>query len=122
MDWIARCASSHGKHVRLRWINAAHAELVQKPIMDRSQKYQSVDSSPDHVSNMAAMTARIGVSTVPAAWPHGVSQLAQAIEACQRCDTAVVCVDWLRRAPSSFDLPPAFCPNQATLKAVKIGK
>jgi hypothetical protein len=106
----------------LRWINAAHAELVQKPIMDRSQKYQSVDSSPDHVSNMAAMTARIGVSTVPAAWPQGVSQLAQAIEACQRCDTAVVCTDWLRRAPSSFDLPPAFCPNRTIFKAVKPGK
>ena len=75
--------------------------------------------SPDHVSNMAAMTGRIGLSTVPAAWPRGVSHLAQAIEACQRCDTAVVCTDWLRRAPSAFDLPPEFFPNQATFKSAK---
>ena len=122
MGWIARCASLRGKHVLLRWINAAHAELAQKAIMDRSQKHQSVDSSPDHVPNMAAMTARVGISTVPAAWPHGVSQLAQAIEACQRCDTAVVCTDWLRRAPNSFDLPPAFCPNKTTFRSVKDSK
>jgi hypothetical protein len=98
---------------------------TKKPTMDRSPKYQPADLpkvSPDHVSNMAAMTARIGISTVPAAWPHGLSQLAQAIEACQRCDPAAVCTDWLRPAPNSFDLPPAFCPNEATFKAVKTGK
>jgi hypothetical protein len=93
--------------------------------MHRFSKYEAADPpkpSPDHVSNMAAMTVRIGVSTVPAAWPHGVSQLAQAIDACQRCDTATVCTDWLRRAPGAFDLPPAFCPNGTIFKAVKTRK
>ena len=94
----------------------------KKPNMHRFSKFQAGEPpkvSPDHVSNMAAMTGRIGLSTVPAAWPRGVSHLAQAIEACQRCDTAVVCTDWLRRAPNTFDLPPAFCPNQTTFKSVK---
>ena len=93
--------------------------------MQRVSKYQAAGSpkvSRDHVSNMAAMTARIGISTVPAAWPQGVSQLARAIDACQRCDTATVCTDWLRRAPDSIDLPPEFCPNAATFKATKAGQ
>jgi hypothetical protein len=93
--------------------------------MQRFSKYQAADPprvSPDHVSNMAAMTTRIGVSTVPAAWPQGVSQLARAIEACQRCDTAAVCTDWLTRAPASFDVPPVFCPNRAIFKTAKTGQ
>ncbi len=93
--------------------------------MHRFSKYQAADSpraNRDPVSNMAVMTARIGVSTVPAAWPQGVSQLARAIDACQRCDTAAVCTDWLRRAPASFDLPPEFCPNAASFRAVKAGQ
>ena len=93
--------------------------------MNRFSKFQAADPpdvSPGHVSNMAAMTARIGLSTVPAAWPRGVSQFAQAIEACQRCDTAVVCTNWLSRAPDTFALPPAYCPNQATFRSVKTGK
>jgi hypothetical protein len=93
--------------------------------MNRSWKnqpagLQKVD--PDHVSNMAAMTARLGVATVPAAWPQGVSQLARAVAACQRCDSATVCADWLTRAPASFDVPPPFCPNEATFKAARAAK
>lgn len=77
------------------------------------------ETNSDHVRNMAAMIGRLGLSTVPAAWPTGVSHLAQAIDACQRCDTAVVCTDWLRRAPDSIELPPAFCPNAEALARAK---
>ncbi len=69
------------------------------------------------------MTERLGLSVaVPAAWPTGVSQLAQAIDACQRCDTAEVCIDWLARAPAIIETPPAFCPNAAELKRAKAAK
>lgn len=76
-------------------------------------------SSTDPVGNIADMSQRLSLSPVPAAWPTGVSQLAQAIEACQRCDTAVVCTDWLNRAPSTLNAPPAFCPNADELKHAK---
>jgi hypothetical protein len=49
----------------------------------------------------------------------GVSQLAQAIDACQRCDTAVVCTDWLKRAPKAIEPPPVFCPNAFTFTLAK---
>jgi len=93
--------------------------------MNRSGRYQAADLpkvDPDHVSNMAAMTERLGVATVPAAWPQGVSQLARAVAACQRCDSATVCTDWLARAPASLDVPPAFCPNEAIFKASRAAK
>jgi hypothetical protein len=78
--------------------------------------------APDTVRAMGAMTDKLGLSTVPAAWPTGVSHLAQAIDACQRCDTAAVCTDWLRRAPNSIVVPPAFCPNADAFKRVKQAK
>lgn len=62
-------------------------------------------------ANMAAMTGKLGLNTVPAAWPTGVSHLAQAIDACQRCDAQDVCSDWLARAPATIKAAPAFCPN-----------
>jgi len=71
-------------------------------------------ATPDKVRNMAAMTGRLGL--VPAAWPTGISQLAQAIDACERCDTAVACADWLHRAPHAIALPPAFCHNAEAFK------
>jgi len=49
--------------------------------------------SPDRVLDALAMTGGFDLSTVPAAWPTGVSQLAQAIDACQRCGTESVCAD-----------------------------
>ena len=79
-------------------------------------------SSPDLVRNMASMTERLGLSTVPAAWLTGVSHLAQAIAACQRCDSADVCGDWLTRAHHQIGLPPAFCPNAPALTRVKQAK
>lgn len=75
--------------------------------------------SPDHVPNMAAMTGRLGLDIVPAAWPTGVSQLALAINTCQRCDTFDVCNDWLVRAPKAIATPPAFCPNAEAFKQAK---
>lgn len=85
-----------------------------KPMLPGAPK-----ASPDHVPNMAAMTGRLGLNTVPAAWPTGVSQLALAINTCQRCDAFDVCNDWLVRAPSKIETPPAFCPNAAEFKRVK---
>ena len=75
----------------------------------------------DPVGNIADMSRRLGLTepAVPAAWPTGVSHLAQAIEACQRCDTAVVCTDWLARAPSILKTPPAFCSNADELARAK---
>lgn len=69
--------------------------------------------------NLAVMTGKLGLSTAPAAWPTGVSLLAQAVQACQRCDADAVCDDWLARAPRTIDVPPAFCPNAEALKRAK---
>ena len=74
---------------------------------------------PDAVRNMAAMTERLGLSTAPAAWPTGVSLLAQAVASCQRCEAAEVCADWLARAPKAIEAPPAFCPNAGEFKRAK---
>ena len=82
--------------------------------MFRPQKTQTVPAR-----NFAAISDRLDLPTVPAAWPTGVSQLALAIEACQRCDADEVCTDWLARAPQRIATPPAFCPNAATLARAK---
>jgi len=76
-------------------------------------------ASPSHAPNMGAMTDRLGLSTVPAAWPTGISQLALTIDACQRCDAFEVCTDWLARAPKTVAVPPAFCPNARAFKEAK---
>ena len=78
--------------------------------------------SRDTVPNMAAMTGRLGLDTVPAAWPTGVSQLALAINTCQHCDAFDVCNDWLARAPKSIKAAPAFCPNAAEFSRNKAAK
>lgn len=69
--------------------------------------------------NLAAMNDRLDLPNVPAAWPTGVSQLALAVAACERCDADDVCTDWLARAPAKIAAPPAFCPNAATLTRAK---
>jgi hypothetical protein len=84
--------------------------------MFRSRKNKAMPSvaprtEPDAVQNMAAMTGKLGLDTAPAAWPTGVSLLAQAVASCQRCEAAQVCADWLARAPEAVDAPPPFCPN-----------
>jgi len=92
--------------------------------MIQNQKHQAAWNSPprDTVGNIAALSDRLGLSTVPAAWPIGVSQLALAIGACQSCETAEVCTDWLARAPHAIDAPPAFCPNAPTFERAKQAK
>ena len=63
---------------------------------------------------LAAVTGQRKLATVPAAipaaipaaWPSGVSQLAQAVDACQRRDPREA--EWLARTPNSIVLPPVF--------------
>jgi len=53
---------------------------------------------PDTVGVLPAIHGELGQTTVVAAWPAGVSQLAQAIDASQRCDNQVIRSDWIARA------------------------
>jgi hypothetical protein len=62
----------------------------------------ALQAQPDTVHKAAEVHAP---ATVVAAWPSGVSQLAQAVNACQRRDTGI---DWLQRRRNSIVLPPAF--------------
>jgi hypothetical protein len=87
----------------LRWINAAPALSVQIAKMDRFNKPQSTPAA----SETQPGTVR-GPATVVAAWPSGVSSLAQAVDACQRRDTRDMGTDWQARAPNSIVLPPAY--------------
>lgn len=70
-------------------------------------------------SNLGAMSDRLDLPSVPAAWPAAVSSLTRAIQNCQRCDTVEVCNDWLVRAPAKISSPPAFCPNAGVLARAK---
>jgi Family of unknown function (DUF6455) len=68
---------------------------------------------PDAAGNFLGMAEKLGLATVPAAWPSGMAQLTQAYAACQRCVAEEACADWLTRTPDSIQLPPEFCPNAA---------
>lgn len=72
-------------------------------------------SKPEAAHNFGVMAGKLGLSTVPAAWPTGLSQLAQVYEACRRCEAGEVCTDWLNRTSDSIQMPPEFCPNAAEL-------
>jgi len=76
-------------------------------------------ASPDRALDALAMSGALDLSTVPAAWPTGVSQLAQAVDACQQCDTGGVCADRLNRAPEGLSVPAEFCPEAATFGSAK---
>jgi hypothetical protein len=89
---------------------------------DTAMPITAPHASPDHVPNMAAMTGKLGLSTVPAAWPTGVPHLALAINTCQHCEAFDVCNDWLARAPEAITTAPAFCPNAAEFTRVKRAK
>jgi hypothetical protein len=58
------------------------SDLGENSKMNRTakQKATALMTAMENGMNMAAMTERLGLSTVPAAWPTGVSQLAQAID------------------------------------------
>jgi hypothetical protein len=88
----------------LRWINAGRAQSVHTPAMDRFTKLQPLPAA----SHGEPDTAR-RQKNVPAAWPAGVSQLAQTVNACQRRGTNDA--DWLARASNSIVPAPAFRPN-----------
>jgi len=55
-------------------------------------------AQPDTVRNLPAVAARHDLVTVPAAWPAGVSQLAIAVDACQRGDEGEMRKNWLAGA------------------------
>jgi hypothetical protein len=95
--------------------------MVQ-PAKDKAMRAAAPQAGHGHVPNMAAMTGRLGLDTVPSAWPTGVSRLALAIDICHRCDAFDVCTDWLARAPRAIAAPPAFCPNAAEFKRAKDAK
>lgn len=80
-------------------------------------KEQKTHTSP--AGNIAAMSDRLNLPPVAAAWPIGVSQLALAVQACQSCEADEVCTDWLVRAPNRIASPPPFCPNTAALARAK---
>jgi hypothetical protein len=107
----------------LRWIKAMQAKSAQIINMFRNQKPAADPPPHDAARNLGSMTVRLGLDAEPAgspaAWPAGVSLLAQLIDACQRCDTTDVCNDWLARAPKSIVKPPAFCPNADALTRAK---
>ena len=81
--------------VSLRQINAGPAELVQTVTMVVfwKLKYQpaaALEAQPDTVRGSTALIERHDQLPVPAAWPVGISQLAQAIDACQRDAAALL--------------------------------
>jgi acetyl-CoA acetyltransferase len=66
--------------------------------------YRHELSSPaqaDTARNLPAVAERHDLMTVPAAWPSGVSALAQAVDACQRSDSEQLSTDWLARVQSN---------------------
>ena len=89
---------------------------------DQAMLTSAPQPNPDHARNMGAMTERLGLNTAPAAWPTGVSLLAQAVDACQRCDADTMCTDWLARAPKAVAAPPAFCSTGPRFKLAKRAK
>ena len=81
--------------------------------MDRFKKSQlpeiAEETQPVTGRGVAAVTAQLRLATVVAAWPAGVSVLAQAVEACQRRDAREAGPDLPLRRTDSFVPPHAFC-------------
>ncbi len=79
--------------------------------MDRLEKSQlpiaAQEAQP--ATDRQGATGQGKLATVVAAWPAGVSVLAQAVEACQRRDTREAGTDLPPRVASSFVPPHAFC-------------
>ena len=67
-------------------------------IKNQSMRAPPSAQRPDSVGNLPALAERHDLVTVPAAWPTGVSQLAIAVDACQRSEAGQVGMDWLARA------------------------
>jgi hypothetical protein len=81
--------------------------------MDRFEKSQlptvAQKVQPATDCRVAAASGQQKLATVVAAWPAGVSVLAQAVEACQRRDTREAGTDLPPRGANSFVPPQAFC-------------
>ena len=81
--------------------------------MDRFEKSQlsavAQETQPATDRRMAAASGQQKPATVVAAWPAGVSVLAQAVEACQRRDAREAGPDLPLRGTDSFVPPHAFC-------------
>jgi hypothetical protein len=73
--------------------------------MDRFTKLQRLSAASHGQSDTVRRQ-----DNVPAAWPAGVSQLAQTVNACQR--RGANDADWLPRAFNSIVPAPAFRPNE----------
>jgi hypothetical protein len=76
----------------LRWINVERAISVHLKNMDRFDNPQTTSVTADS----QPATVRVEASVV-AAWPAGVSPLAQAIDACQRYGADEKRTEWLAR-------------------------
>jgi hypothetical protein len=72
------------------------------------RKSEALPMHPGALPMAAASGARV---SVPAAWPAGVSNLAQALNACQHGERGAVCGDWLAATPNAMALPVAFFPH-----------
>ncbi len=84
----------------MRWINAGAAESAHTASMVLYPHQLSSPAQADTVRNLPALPERHDLVTVPAAWPTGVSQLAQAVDACQRSEPGQGGMGWLPRAPA----------------------
>jgi hypothetical protein len=83
----------------LRWINARTTNSIQSAIMVLFRHQPAAPGAqPDTVRNLPALAERHDLVTVPAAWPAGVSQLAIAIDVCQRSNDVEVRRDWVAAA------------------------
>lgn len=67
---------------KLRWINAAISNFGPRFKMMELGKQKAAAARARIEPDMVSLTGRLGLATVPAVWPTGVSQLAQAIDAC----------------------------------------
>jgi hypothetical protein len=95
----------------LRWINAELAKSFQIGTMQRIKAQLPPAAALQAQSNTVRDTAagQVGLATVKAAWPSGVSPLAQAVDACQRRDARETAL--VARAPDSIVLPAVFSPS-----------
>lgn len=80
--------------------------------MDRGEKSESATMSMHAQPNTAS--ERQGQATVVAAWPTGVSVLAQAVNAFQRHDEHDACMDLPLRPHKTFGLPPTYWAHAHT--------
>jgi hypothetical protein len=117
--WICRSANHCLRNSRMRPRNFALDQCRPGGLSQVVTMFKPLKNQSAPAANLAAMSDRLDLPAVPAAWPAAVSPLARAIERCQGCDTVEVCNDWLARAPAKIASPPVFCPNAEALILAK---